>query len=995
MLQLGGYRFGIILLVLVALVRSTVAQNISAAEYFFDTDPGVGNGTDVPVTTTPDSISFDGTASTVGLTNGFHYLYVRTRDDLWRWSLHQPRRIFVNDLKIIKAEYFYDTDPGVGNGTAVAVTATLDSISFNSSLNTTGLAHGYHLAYLRTKDNQGHWSLHQPRRIFVNDLKIVKAEYFYDTDPGVGNGTAVAVTATLDSIAFNSSLNTTGLAHGYHLVYLRTKDNQGHWSLHQPRRIFVNDLKIVKAEYFYDTDPGVGNGTAVAVTATLDSISFNSSLNTTGLAHGYHLAYLRTKDNQGHWSLHQPRRILVNDLKIVKAEYFYDTDPGVGNGTAVAVTATLDSIAFNGSLNTTGLSSGYHFAYFRTKDNQGHWSLHQPRRIYITAKVVAAEAFFDTDPGHGNGYALTPGTAADSVNWNLTATIPALSVGNHNMYVRTKDDHGVWSHYSLLQVIDVIPGPIVWTGNQSQLWNVTLNWSSSVVPTATDNALIPTVPTGGVFPNVNVANAAVSNIEIQTGATMTVTAGNAITVNGVLNNSGTVYVNDDGSLVQTVGSTLAGAGSYQVQRQGSSGQAYNFWSSPITSTAGVPGSPSYAYNSNLGTQDDSDDQPSDPGWYSYNGNMIPGSGYAGWSANMATFTGTVNNGPIAYPLTYYAFDNTYSNANPGTPINLVGNPYPSAISAADLIAANSDIDGTIFFWDDDLSGGSGYTRSDFAYWNGVGGLGSGSGAAGVPNGFISTAQGFQIRALNGSASIDFDNSMRVTGPNTQFFRTNAEEMRLWFGIHGNDLHNQVLIGVMEDATDGEDRLYDAIKLRGNANISLSAIGNGTEHAIMAFPQPIETKTIPLSVHVGVGGSYAFRADSLISDGVLQVYFRDELLGTSDLMEQGDSVVRVLASGQYNDRFYLDLSSTITSVEEEQASFHLHIANGRGYLDIKRQVDCPVQVTIFDMGGRIVFGTAVEMNAGSGSFAIPQLSQGAYIMRANDCSQQLSKRFVLF
>jgi hypothetical protein len=59
------------------------------------------------------------------------------------------------------------------------------------------------------------------------------------------------------------------------------------------------------------------------------------------------------------------------------------------------------------------------------------------------------------------------------------------------------------------------------------------------------------------------------------------------------------------------------------------------------------------------------------------------------------------------------------------------------------------------------------------------------------------------------------------------------------------------------------------------------------------------------------------------------------------------------------------------------------------------VDCPVQVNIFDMGGRIVFGTAVEMNAGSGSFALPRLSQGTYIIRANNGSQQLSKRFVLF
>ncbi len=84
---------------------------------------------------------------------------------------------------------------------------------------------------------------------------IINAEYFFDTDPGVGNGTALSVGTPSDSVDFNATVSTTGLSRGYHLLYVRTKSNTGKWSLHQARRIYINELKITAAEYFYDTDP--------------------------------------------------------------------------------------------------------------------------------------------------------------------------------------------------------------------------------------------------------------------------------------------------------------------------------------------------------------------------------------------------------------------------------------------------------------------------------------------------------------------------------------------------------------------------------------------------------------------------------------------------------------------------------------------------------------------------------------------------------------------
>ena len=54
------------------------AQNIVQVEHFFDTDPGYGNGTDVPITP-GQNITADFVADLGGLGNGFHILYVRAK----------------------------------------------------------------------------------------------------------------------------------------------------------------------------------------------------------------------------------------------------------------------------------------------------------------------------------------------------------------------------------------------------------------------------------------------------------------------------------------------------------------------------------------------------------------------------------------------------------------------------------------------------------------------------------------------------------------------------------------------------------------------------------------------------------------------------------------------------------------------------------------------------------------------------------------------------
>lgn len=155
------------------------------------------------------------------------------------------------------------------------------------------------------------------------------------------------------------------------------------------------------------------------------------------------------------------RQMASGQPDIVSYEYFFDTDPGQGNGTVVnlAVEEQGPSTSFNfeiPAITMGALSEGNHKLVVRTKDANGDWSVAFFRNIRIgmdtapppVPDIVAAEYFFDTDPGQGNGTPIeidTPGPKLET-SFNISAEIiAALSVGNHKLVVRTQDAEGDWS----------------------------------------------------------------------------------------------------------------------------------------------------------------------------------------------------------------------------------------------------------------------------------------------------------------------------------------------------------------------------------------------------------------------------------------------------------------------------------------------------------------------------------------------------------------------
>ena len=434
---------------------TAAVTNINKAEYFYDVDPGFGNGTNIPVSASMDINGLVPVLNTAALTSGAHRVYIRTRDAAMNWSLTNVATfvivaptptIPVNAVvtRILKAEYFYDVDPGFGNGVNIPVTPNFD-LTGSFAVNTSALTPGSHHIYLRTQDSSKHWSLTNVASFYLlspaitipaNNTpgNIVKAEYFLDTDPGFGAGNNIPVTAGTDITLSNIFVNITGLPDGVHRVFVRTKDATGSWSLTN-----LNTFSIVAAsvtipanpvpgnitrfEYFFDTDPGFGNGHVVAVAATTDLNNYTFAADVSALNDSTHTLYIRTFDG---WSITNTRSFIKGSVTPVtwlsfnaklKADSVllnWSTATELNNA-RYEIQRSVDGNTFTtiGTINGVGTSSAQHDYSFTDKQPLSGVSYYRIKQVDLDGKftysVVIAIRF-----GGGSSYtAVYPNPAKD------------------------------------------------------------------------------------------------------------------------------------------------------------------------------------------------------------------------------------------------------------------------------------------------------------------------------------------------------------------------------------------------------------------------------------------------------------------------------------------------------------------------------------------------------------------------------------------------------
>ena len=389
-----------------------IGQQVTVAEYFWDTDPGLGNGTVILAEdgALDEAVEKLFTNAASFPSPGLHTFNIRVKglENTWSNTFSYTVNVYSEmlvsrNVQVVQAEYFWDTDPGVGLATPIlaldgALDEAVEQLFDNSaSLPTSGL----HTFNLRVKGIDNTWSnvFSHTVNIFnstitTRNAAIVQAEYFWDADPGAGNGTPIlALDGNLDEAIedlFDGSLPIPST--GLHKFNIRVRGVDNSWSPVFSYVINVNnptlstgDLRVVQAEYFWDTDPGVGSATPIlALDGNLDEAIeqlFDGSV--ASPSSGLHTFNLRVKGLDNTWSstfshtvnVYTPT-LISRSINVVEAEYFWDTDPGVGNASPIfALDGSLDEAVEDVFANTlVPTSIGVHLFNIRVKGTDNVWS---------------------------------------------------------------------------------------------------------------------------------------------------------------------------------------------------------------------------------------------------------------------------------------------------------------------------------------------------------------------------------------------------------------------------------------------------------------------------------------------------------------------------------------------------------------------------------------------------------------------------------------------
>lgn len=150
---------------------------------------------------------------------------------------------------------------------------------------------------------------------------------------------------------------------------------------------YDRDQNIVAGEYFFDEDPGEGNGESID---TRYGFAFaEATLEFPDIEEGT-IIYIRFRSTNGRWS---PARAVKYQIpfqnrgaELVYGEYFINDDPGVGRGTEF-------DLRPDGGINIPSieLSKG-DIVHFRVRDSFGRWSSVNGRQFNY--KTISAAVFY-------------------------------------------------------------------------------------------------------------------------------------------------------------------------------------------------------------------------------------------------------------------------------------------------------------------------------------------------------------------------------------------------------------------------------------------------------------------------------------------------------------------------------------------------------------------------------------------------------------------------
>jgi endonuclease I len=407
------------------------------------------------------------------------------------------------------------------------------------------------------------------------------------------------------------------------------------------------------------------------------------------------------------------------------------------------------------------------------------------------------------------------GGRSSSESKTISITDGSTSVG---LRIKVTQDGGSdYAGFDNFKLVGETPITI-WDGSESANWHDADNWSTENVPISSENVKIAKVST---MPIVS-SEASINNLELERGATLTVSSGAALAIFGEAYGDGKVNI-----LRNTTGSG-----------------GYSIIGSPISQASILNLNADHVYSYNNGFE-------------SYTGAMTTGHGYFvsfEETSPLLTFLGTPNSGDVDIPVS--------------AGFQLVSNPYAAPISIEKFQDANaSTIDGTLYFWDDGGMNNGNVRGGDYITINKLGQVSTvdlganGQGEHAAENGNIASVQGFFVYVTDPTEKVAIRPNMQRTtaesNSDDHFYRKESIPI-LRLSISNNVLSSETIIGFTNEATEAMDFGLDA-RYFSNSPLSIYSVSDNVPLAIQALPKEhLASTKIELVMRASTTGTYSLK-----------------------------------------------------------------------------------------------------------------------------------------
>ncbi|MFT4699121.1 MAG: choice-of-anchor B domain-containing protein [Flavobacteriaceae bacterium] len=508
--------------------------------------------------------------------------------------------------------------------------------------------------------------------------------------------------------------------------------------------------------------------------------------------------------------------------------------------------------------------------------------------------------------------------------------------------------------------------------------------------------------------------------EIGSSSTVTVGAGEYLDIQRNILVDGTLDVQHEGSVVQRDDASLATNGGTIIVRKLTPSlgpKGFMILGNPMTGETreGVYGggrqvlnhrTDLFIPNGAVGGPTENFVDDNNNNWEIHSGALVDAAGYlvkpqapgnppVGGQFPLDYTLGTLNNGLVTYDL---LFNGTRLNSP-----NMLGNPYASAIDLDVFLPENPLID-AVYYWQhitapaDTFPGFNqlNFNLGDISVYNqGSGGVEAQNGG-GVPTQFMASGQGFGVKALGLGQAI-FNNSMRVTTPNTDYRQSNSDRQRIWLSLKSEAydyISSNMLVAFTEGATDGFEGIYDSRRF--DTPISLFSVLNTEEELAIqgrtAFNEDQEVQ-LGFSTMVEEVTSYSISINQIEGEEISNatVYLHDKVLDViTNLSEEN---YEFTSNAMYNtDRFELTFKGSILGTSESLENIAVYPNPTQNYIQIDAKTNTVLSATIFDVRGRQI-GTYNFNDGDAIQIDISGFETAMYFIEINTNSGTITKRII--